>query len=71
MKKKPTYRIRNWREYNRALTQRGSLTVWISDAALQNWASLKIGLSQVGNLMEVISKAEKVDNSGVKSRIPR
>jgi IS5 family transposase len=39
MKKKTTYRIRNWREYNRALTQRGSLTVWISDAALQHWTT--------------------------------
>jgi hypothetical protein len=27
MKKKTAYRTRNWREYNRALTQRGSLTV--------------------------------------------
>ena len=39
MKKKATYHIRNWREYNRTLTQRGSLTVWISDAALQHWTT--------------------------------
>lgn len=37
MKKKTTYRIRNWREYNKALKQRGSLTVWVSDDALQHW----------------------------------
>jgi hypothetical protein len=37
MKKKTTYRIRNWGEYNKALKQRGSLTVWISDDALQHW----------------------------------
>ncbi|MFN0109822.1 MAG: IS5/IS1182 family transposase, partial [Blastocatellia bacterium] len=36
MKKKTAYRIRNWREYNRALKQRGSLTVWISKDALAN-----------------------------------
>jgi len=36
---KTTYRIRNWKEYNQALKQRGSLTVWISDEALQNWTT--------------------------------
>jgi len=39
MKKKTTYRIRNWREYNRALTQRGSLTIWISQQAIANWTT--------------------------------
>jgi hypothetical protein len=37
MKKKTTYRIRNWQEYDIALRQRGSLTIWLSDEALQNW----------------------------------
>lgn len=39
MKKKTAYRIRNWGEYNRALKQRGSLTVWISKDALANWTT--------------------------------
>lgn len=39
MKKKTAYRIRNWREYNRALKQRGSLTVWISKDAIANWTT--------------------------------
>src|SRR5689334_6869869 len=39
MKKKPAYRIRNWKEYNQALTQRGSLTVWISAEAIDNWTT--------------------------------
>lgn len=37
MKKKTKYRIRNWRDYNRSLQQRGSLTVWISEDVLRNW----------------------------------
>jgi hypothetical protein len=37
MRKKTTYRIRNWQEYDIALRQRGSLTIWLSDEALQNW----------------------------------
>ena len=33
MDNKLTYRIRNWSEYNRALIQRGSLTIWFEEAA--------------------------------------
>lgn len=33
------YRIRNWREYNRALVQRGSLTIWFSEEAQSKWHS--------------------------------
>src|SRR5919107_921613 len=32
-----TYRLRNWREYNAALIQRGSLTLWVSEEALTAW----------------------------------
>src|SRR5438105_10047545 len=39
MKKKTTYRIRNWKEYNAALSARGSLTIWISEAALKDWTT--------------------------------
>ncbi len=37
MKKKNRYRIRNWRDYNRSLVNRGSLTFWISEELLDNW----------------------------------
>jgi IS5 family transposase len=36
-KKKRPYRIRNWKEYNASLVQRGSLTVWMEQAVLDNW----------------------------------
>ena len=36
---KPHYHIRNWPEYDTALKQRGSLTVWISHEALNHWTS--------------------------------
>ena len=36
---KPIYHIRNWNEYDIALKQRGSLTVWISPEALRHWTS--------------------------------
>jgi hypothetical protein len=41
MGKKGTYRIRNWSEYNRALTQRGSITIWFSDDAIDKWRETK------------------------------
>lgn len=35
--KKPVYRIRNWKQYNQALVDRGSLTLWIDRATLRAW----------------------------------
>lgn len=39
MQTEPTYRIRNWAEYNKALIQRGSITIWIDEQATKNWFS--------------------------------
>jgi IS5 family transposase len=36
-KTKRTYRLRNWSQYNKALVQRGSLSVWISEDVLSKW----------------------------------
>jgi hypothetical protein len=35
--KKQTYRIRNWKEYNKALVQRGSLTIWFDQESIESW----------------------------------
>ena len=34
---KPRYRITNWSEYDAALRQRGSLTVWFTEDAIAAW----------------------------------
>ncbi len=36
-KTKRTYRLRNWKQYNAALVQRGSLTLWVSEDVLAAW----------------------------------
>ena len=36
-KRKRQYRIRNWREYNKALVGRGSLTIWIDIHSTDTW----------------------------------
>lgn len=36
-KQKQQYRIRNWREYNKALISRGSLTLWIDSRSTDTW----------------------------------
>lgn len=36
-KSKDRYHVRNWKAYNRALVQRGSLTIWLDDAVLAAW----------------------------------
>jgi hypothetical protein len=37
MKKQTQYRVRNWGAYNRALVNRGNLTLWVDEEALQAW----------------------------------
>lgn len=34
---KKAYRVRNWKDYNKALVQRGSLTFWFSEATVKSW----------------------------------
>ena len=34
---KMQYRVKNWREYDRALQERGSFTLWVTPAALASW----------------------------------
>ena len=36
-KQKIAYKVTNWKDYNQALKQRGSLTVWLSDDLEENW----------------------------------
>lgn len=36
-----TYRVRNWKEYNKSLVSRGNLTIRISEAALANWYEME------------------------------
>jgi len=38
------YRIRNWREYNRALITRGRLTVWFDEQAIAAWRNTQPGV---------------------------
>lgn len=36
-KAKEWYRVTNWAEYNRALINRGSLTIWLDEEVLAAW----------------------------------
>jgi hypothetical protein len=46
-KRKLTYKITNWKQYNESLVERGSITVWFSDDVLASWEhrneTLKVG----------------------------
>lgn len=39
-RKKDKYRIRNWRHYNQSLINRGSITFWFNEDAIQKWHSV-------------------------------
>ncbi|HHG3515400.1 TPA: transposase, partial [Vibrio parahaemolyticus] len=34
---KPRYKTTNWKQYNQALINRGSLTFWIDEEAISDW----------------------------------
>jgi len=38
---KAKYRVHNWKEYNKSLIQRGSITVWFSEDAIKQWCAEK------------------------------
>ncbi|WP_180983172.1 transposase, partial [Vibrio vulnificus] len=40
---KPRYKTTNWKHYNQALINRGSLTFWIDEEAIQLWKQIKQG----------------------------
>jgi len=42
-KYKTKYRVSNWAEYDRALVERGNITLWISDDAIASWKPAPTG----------------------------
>ena len=40
---KTKYRVANWASYDRALTQRGDVTVWVSPEAIATWEPARVG----------------------------
>ena len=43
-KYKTKYRVNDWAEYDRALVQRGDITLWISEEAIASWKPAPTGL---------------------------
>ena len=43
-KYKTKYRVSNWPEYDRALVERGDVTLWISEDAISTWKPAPSGL---------------------------
>lgn len=40
MSKKVSYKVQNWKDYNRSLINRGNLTLWFSEDLLASWYAL-------------------------------
>lgn len=38
---KQAYRVRNWKEYNQSLVNRGKISLWIDDRAIKDWTPKK------------------------------
>jgi hypothetical protein len=46
------HRVTNWRDYDTALRNRGSLTVWFSEEALAGWRATSKDTGRSGSLFE-------------------
>lgn len=57
-RQKELYRVRNWSEYDRALVQRGSLTVWVLDDFEKTW--FYCGPTQRGSQFDYSAQAIEV-----------
>lgn len=57
-RQKTLYRVRNWREYDQALVQRGSITFWLSDDFEQIWRYA--GEKQRGSQFDYSDKAIEI-----------
>jgi len=55
---KELYRVKNWSEYEKALVQRGSITIWLSDDIEQTW--LYDGEKQRGSQFDYSDKAIEI-----------
>jgi hypothetical protein len=42
-KYKTAYRVKNWRDYDQSLRDRGNITLWISQEAINAWTAPKTG----------------------------
>jgi len=42
MKKKQRYKIRNGKEYNQALVNRGNITLWFDEEVIKAWHDVEI-----------------------------
>ena len=41
MKKKISYKLKNWKQYNQTLVNRGNLTLWAKKDVLETWFAMK------------------------------
>lgn len=37
-----SYRVKNWKQYNRSLINRGNITIWFDEESLNSWSSNKL-----------------------------
>jgi hypothetical protein len=45
---KDTYKVKNWKEYNKNLCKRGSITLWLDDSVIESWNNIDLSKKVVG-----------------------
>ncbi len=76
---KARYRVRNWGEYDQALQQRGSLTVWFTPEAIAAWHPAPTGKQgrarsysdlaiETGHLLRLVSPSGMVETPRLQAK---
>lgn len=51
---KARYNVKNWPEYDQALKNRGSLTIWLTDDAIKAWQTKNLQKKEVASQFTLI-----------------
>ena len=61
---KARYRVSNWGEYDRALQERGSLTVWVTpEGTWQNWVTFLESKDEEGKSRRLVRSISVIKGS--------
>jgi hypothetical protein len=57
MKSKVAYRVKNWNQYNQSLVNRGNVTLWLDQDAVDSWNSdNRVGKRGRGDLLPTLNQ---------------
>ncbi len=68
---KCTYKIRNWKEYDKSLKKRGEFDAWLTPRLLRIWSDIDVSSRQIGEKIypDIIIEFCLPVKSGISTRL--